>query len=95
MIIRFSSGSVTPASASRKRSSALTWIRSTAKWERKVSLDLFRLAEPEQPVVDEDAGELVADRRVDEGGGHRRVDSAGKTADHLSPTDLRLDRGDL
>ena len=37
MILRFSSGSVTPASASKKRSAAFTCTRSTRNWRRKVS----------------------------------------------------------
>ena len=39
-------------------------------------LDLLGLAGPHEPGVDEDAGELVADRLVHQGGGHRRVDAA-------------------
>ena len=37
----------------------------------------------QQAVIDEDAGELVADGAVDERGRHRRVHAAGEGADHL------------
>ncbi len=37
MILRLASGSVTPASASKKRSAAFTWTRSMWNWRRKVS----------------------------------------------------------
>ncbi|HEX6986343.1 MAG TPA: hypothetical protein VF170_13255, partial [Planctomycetaceae bacterium] len=40
--------------------------------------DLLGLALAEQAVVDEDAGELVADRLVDERCGRRRVDAADR-----------------
>ena len=43
-----------------------------------VLLDLLGLARPQQPVVDEDAGELVADRPVHQRRGDRRVDPAGQ-----------------
>ncbi len=46
------------------------------------ALDLLRLAESKQAVVHEDAHQLIADRVVDDGGGHRAVDPAGETADH-------------
>jgi hypothetical protein len=39
-------------------------------------------------VVDEDAGELVADRLVDQHRGHRGIDAAREAADHLALADL-------
>ena len=39
-------------------------------------------------MVDEDAGELVADGAVDERGGDRRVDAPGQPADDLLVADL-------
>src|SRR6516164_4697905 len=44
--------------------------------------DLSRLVLAHEPGVDEDAGELIADRFVDQHRGHRRVDPAGEAADH-------------
>jgi hypothetical protein len=43
---------------------------------------------PQQTVVDEDAGQLVADRAVDERGGDGRIDAAGEPADRGRRTDL-------
>ena len=48
---------------------------------------LFALVQPEQAGIDEDAGELIAYRAVHEGGGDRRIDAAGQSADHLRPAD--------
>jgi len=64
----------------------------------EVLLDLFRLTGAQQAVVDEDTGELVADRPVHEGGGDRRVHPAAEAADDpgvahglAHPRDLLLD----
>ena len=52
---------------------------------------LLRLGEPHQPVIDEHAGELVADRLVDQHRGDRRVDAARQPADHPALADLLAD----
>ena len=57
--------------------------------------DLLRLAEPHQAVVDEDAGQLIADRFVDQHRGDRAVDAARQAADHPPVADLLADVGDL
>ena len=49
----------------------------------------------EQAVVDEDAGELVADRLVDEQRGDGAVDAAGEAAEHALAADARADPLDL
>ncbi len=46
-------------------------------------------------MVDEDAGELVADRLVDEQRGDGRVDAAGEPADDALVADLGADPLDL
>ncbi len=46
-------------------------------------------------MVDEDAGELVADRLVDQDRRDRRIDAAREAADHAGFADLRADAGDL
>ena len=46
-------------------------------------------------MIDEDAGELVADRLVDQHRGDRGIDAAGQAADHPALPDLRADAGDL
>src|SRR5438094_1881131 len=51
---------------------------------------LLDLAGAQEPVVDEDAGQAVADRPVHERRGHRRVDAAREGADDtLAPTRCR------
>ena len=80
MILRLVSGSSTPASRARKRSSASTWTSGMPNWLEGLD-HLLGLVHPHQPVVDEDAGELVADRPVDEQRGDRGVDAAGEPAD--------------
>ncbi len=46
-------------------------------------------------MVDEYAGELLADRLVDQHGRDRAVDAAGEAADDAAPPDLLPDAGDL
>ena len=53
---------------------------------------LFALAGAHQAVVDEDAGELVADRLVDQHRRDRRIDAAGEAANHPPLADLGADR---
>ena len=57
--------------------------------------DLLGLVLAHQPVVDEHAGELVADRAMDERRRGRRVDPARQPADHAGVADLRPDPLDL
>ena len=57
--------------------------------------DLLALVLAHQAVVDEHAGELVADRAVHEQRGDARVDAAGQAADDLAVADLRADARDL
>src|SRR5439155_11027193 len=53
--------------------------------------DFLRLVLSEQAGVDEDAAQPVADRAVDQRGGHRRVDSAREPEQHLLLPDLAPD----
>ena len=50
--------------------------------------DALGLFAAQEAVVDEDAGELVADGAVDEGGGDGGVDAAGERADDAAVADL-------
>ena len=95
MVLRFSSGSALPASAARKRRLASTCTSGNVEGAAEQGDDLLGLVEPQEPVVDEDAGELGADRLVDQHGGHRAVDAAGEPADHPALADLGADLGDL
>jgi hypothetical protein len=91
MALRLSSGSVTPASLSKKRSAARTWI-SSMPWWRSEGLDhLVAFVLAHQAGVDEHAGELVADRLVHQGGGDRGVHATGQGADDPAVTDLGAD----
>ncbi len=56
--------------------------------------DLLGLVQAQHAVVDEDAGELVADRAVQQRGDDARVDAAGQAADDAGVADLRADRLD-
>ncbi len=56
--------------------------------------DLPRLVAAQQAGVDKDAGELFADRLVDQHRGDRGVDPAGETADHPPLADLGADGAD-
>jgi hypothetical protein len=94
MILRFCSGSVTPASASRNRSAASATCRGRAGGGDEVLLDLLALPGPHQPVVDEHAGQPVTDGALDERGGDGGVDPAGQPADRAAVADLGTDRLD-
>ena len=82
MIVRFFSGSSTPASASRNELRRVDRDELDAEVRAERALDLLALVQPQQARVDEDAGELVADRAVHERRGDRRVDAARQPADH-------------
>ena len=56
---------------------------------------LLAFVQAQEAVVDEDAGQLVADGTVQQRSNHRGIDAAGKAEDHLFLADLRthlLDR---
>ena len=83
MILRLRSGSTTPASRSRKRSWAATWIEPDPAVAEGLD-HLLGLVLSQQAVIDEHAGELIADRAVDERRGGGRVDAPGEAADHAA-----------
>ena len=91
MVLRFCSGSSTPASALRNVPRRVDVHQRNVVAVAEQRHDLLRLAEPQQAVIDEHAGELLADRLVDEHGGDRRVDAAGQSADHAALADLLAD----
>ena len=62
-----------------------------AKIFAKDALHHFLLARAEQPVINEDAGELVADRLVQKRGGDGRIDAAAQTEHDFFITDLAPD----
>ena len=94
IVLRLVSGSVTPASAVRKRSRASDGVQPRAGRRDEVLLHLLALARAQQPVVDEHARQPVADRALDERGRHRGVDATGQPADRPPVADLLPDRRD-
>ena len=76
MILRFSSGSETPARKPRNWSSRVDDLEVDAGGLDVVLLDLLGLALAEQPVVDEHRGQLVADGALHECRRHGGVDAA-------------------
>ena len=91
MILRLSSGSVTPRSAPRNASASLATTQLHPGRGDEVLLDLLRLALAQQPVVNEHAGQPVADGPLDEGRRHRGVDAARQPADGAAVADLLPD----
>ena len=95
MRLRFSSGSV---DAGEAREEALLGVDVDERHLEVVAEgldDLLGLVLAQQAVVDEDAGQLVADRLVDEQRGDRGVDAAREGADDALVADLRADPLDL
>ena len=95
MILRFCSGSLTPASAVEELLARVDRDEAHAGRGDVVVLDLLALVLAQQAVVDEDADQLVADGLVHERGGDGGVDAAGEPADHAAGADLRADALDL
>jgi hypothetical protein len=95
MNLRLASGSVTPARPFRNSALGVDVDQRDVVVAAEQADDLLRLAQPHQAVIDEDAGQLLADRLVDQHGGNRAVDPAGQAADHLAVTHLLADFGDL
>src|SRR5690606_7288393 len=56
--------------------------------------DLLGFVQAQQAVVDENAGQLVADGLVDERSGHRGINPAGKPQNDFVVADLGADGGD-
>ena len=57
--------------------------------------DLLRLVEAQQTMIDEDAGELLADRLMQQHGHDRGINAARKPADHARRAHLLADFRDL
>ena len=91
MILRLASGSSTPASAFEEQILSFDMDQRDVVGPAEQRHHLLGLAEPQQTVIDEYAGELIADRFMDQHGGDRGIDAAGQAADHLALADLRAD----
>ena len=62
-----------------------------AKLAAQVLLHFLKFVFAQDSVVDEDAGELVADGAMDEDGSDGGIDAAGESADHAAVADLFAD----
>jgi hypothetical protein len=95
MILRFCSGSLTPASAFEERLARVDGDQAHAGGGHVVVLDLLALALAQQAVVDEHGDELVADGLVHERRRDGRVDAARQRGQHATGADLCADAIDL
>ena len=87
MILRFCSGSTTPASLVRNRSAGIgEHQRKREPFESRP--DLIGLVLAHHPVVDEDAREAIADCTMDQHRGDRGVHSSAEAAHDPSRSDL-------
>ena len=77
MVFRFCSGSVDAGQRTEEMLLGIHVHERNVVAVAKQRHDLLGFAEPQQAVVDEDAGELLADRLVDQHRRHREVDAAG------------------
>ena len=93
--LRLASGSLTPASRARKRCLGVDRDERHLVVVAERRDDLLALVAAHQPVVDEHARQLVADRAVHEQGGHRGVHAAREPTDDPALADLRADPRDL
>ena len=94
MVLRFASGSLDAVERVEEAVALVGVDQRDVVVVAEEGDDLLGLALAHQAGVDEDAGELVADRLVDQHGGDRAVDAAGEAADDPGVADLRADRGD-
>ena len=94
MIFRLVSGSLTPASAARNVEAASTTCSDAGRRD-EIALDLLGFALAQQPVVDEDARQLVTDRALHQRGRDGGIDATRQAADHPAGSDLRTDALDL
>ncbi len=93
--LRLASGSVTPASSVEEARLGVDGHERDAEVVAERGDDLLALVLAHEAVVDEHAGQLVADRAVHEHGGDARVHAARQAADDLAVADLRADARDL
>ena len=92
MTLRFCSGSVTPARRVEEQIGGVDEVERQLQLLAEPLLNLVRLVVAQQPVVDEDAGEPVADRAMDQHRRDGRIDAARQPAHDLAaaPTCRRM-----
>ncbi len=91
MILRLRSGSVTPLSRCRNSREASSYCSLILKWRPKTSRTTSASRAAQQAVVDEDAGELVADGLVQQRRRHAGIHAAAQAENHPFLADLRAD----
>ena len=77
-----------PRACARKRSRASTAITLRCSTSRNAASTSAGLVLAQQAVIDEDAGQLLADRARDQRRRDGRIDAAGERADHLVAADI-------
>jgi hypothetical protein len=83
MILRFCSGSADALQVAHETRRGVDMHDAHAEVAGKGAHHLLGLVEAQQAVIDEDAGQLVADRTVDQRRRHRGIDAARQTENRL------------
>ncbi len=91
MILRLRSGSVTPLSRVKKQFRRVLVLQLDFEMAAKNFLHDFRLARAQQAIVDENAGELVADGLVQQRRRDAGIHAAAQAENDLLLADLRAD----
>ena len=91
MRLRLVSGSTTPASSSRKAVGGIDMPEVDVEVLADGGDHALGLFAAEETVIDEDAGELVADGALDQRRGHGRIDPTAEGADDAPAAHLRTD----
>ena len=84
MVLRLSSGSATPCEPGEEARAGIDGDQRDVVMAAEQIDHLARLVLAQQAMIDEDAGELIADRLVDQQRRDGRVDAAGEPADHAA-----------
>ena len=95
MNLRLSSGSVRPGEAAKEQILRFDVDERDIVMVAEQADDLLGLVGAHQAMIDEHAGQLVADRFVDQHRRDRAVDPARKAANHPAVADLLANLGDL
>ena len=95
MVLRFCSGIGDAAERGEKARRGLNLDQRNVVSAAKQAFDFLRLALAQKTVIDENAGERVANRLMKQNGRHGGIDAAGKTANHLRAAHLFANARDL
>lgn len=95
MILRFRSGSATPASFLRNRSCCVDQLNVHAELCVIIVHNLFGFVFPEQAMVDENTVKLIAYGFVNQNSSYRGIYTAGKGTENFFVPHLLLDFGNI